>query len=62
MGKEGDERLKIWASPDFLLTIKIGTIDEHAVLLASLFRSCKYENIIDLEQSDEYKRALTAYQ
>lgn len=40
----------VWSSPDFLLTIKIGSIEEHALLMASMFRAVKYESIDDVER------------
>lgn len=38
------ENIKIWQSPDFLLTLRIGSIDEHVLLMASMFSAIKYEN------------------
>ena len=34
----------IWCSPDFTMTIKIGTEEDHALLMASLFRTVKHED------------------
>jgi hypothetical protein len=48
------ENNKIWASPDFLMTIRVGTISEHALLLASMFRTVKFETVKELEASTEY--------
>lgn len=45
-----NEQPKIWSSPDFLLTMKIGTVEEHTLLLASMFRAVKYEYIEDIER------------
>ena len=42
------ENIKIWSSPDFLLTLRIGSIDEHVLLMASMFSAIKYENLKDL--------------
>ena len=42
------EDAKVWCSPDFLLTLRIGTIEEHALLMASMFRAVKYETVDDL--------------
>ena len=42
------ENDKIWSSPDFLLSIKIGTLEEHALLMASMFRAVKYESTEEL--------------
>ncbi len=55
------EKPEIWSSPDFLLTIRVGTIDEHALLMASMFRAVKYETTRELEQSEEYKKNKEIY-
>jgi hypothetical protein len=34
----------VWCSPDFTTTIKIGTEEDHALLMASLFRTVKHED------------------
>lgn len=34
----------IWCSPDFTMTIKVGTDEDHALLLASIFRTIKFED------------------
>ena len=47
---------KIWSSPDFLLTMRIGTVEEHALLLASMFRAVKYETTADIEKAFATKR------
>ena len=44
------EDSKIWCSPDFLLNIKIGTIEEHALLMASMFRGVKFETALDIQK------------
>lgn len=44
------ENDKIWCSPDYLLTLRVGSIEEHALLMASLFRACKYESTKELEE------------
>ena len=46
-----NENLKIWASPDFLLTIRVGAVDEHTLLMASMFMATKYESTEELENS-----------
>lgn len=48
---------KIWSSPDFLLNLKIGTIEEHALLMASMFRAVKFETVEDIykKYKDKYK-------
>jgi hypothetical protein len=35
----------MWCSPDFTVTRKIGTEEDHALLMASLMRTVKYENV-----------------
>ena len=35
----------MWCSPDFIVTRKIGTEEDHALLMASLMRTVKYENV-----------------
>ena len=32
-----------WCSPDFTMTIGVGTDEDHALLMASIFRTCKHE-------------------
>ena len=44
---------KVWASPDFVLTMRLGTIEEHALLLASMFRGVKYETEEDLPKEED---------
>ena len=48
----------IWSSPDFLLTMKVGSIEEHALLMASMFRAVKYETLADIEREFEQKQTL----
>ena len=35
----------MWTSPDFTASIKIGSEDDHALLMASIFRTCKHEDL-----------------
>jgi hypothetical protein len=35
---------QLWNSPDFVMTIKTGTDEDHALLMASIFRTIKYED------------------
>ena len=35
----------MWTSPDFTSSIKIGSEDDHALLMASIFRTCKHEDL-----------------
>ena len=34
---------RLWTSPDFTGIIKVGSEDDHALLMASIFRTCKLE-------------------
>lgn len=34
----------VWCSADFTLKVKSGTEVDHAILMASMFRTCKYED------------------
>ena len=43
----------IWCSPDFTLNIKTGTEIDHALLLASIFRTIKFED------REEFKKHAT---
>lgn len=36
-----------WCSPDFTMTIGVGTDEDHALLMASIFRTCKHESQAD---------------
>jgi hypothetical protein len=40
---KANDNPKLWASCDFLLTIRVGTVSEHTLLLASMFRAVEYE-------------------
>ena len=42
--------MDVWTSPDFTLTIKVGTEEDHALLMASLFRTCKYEDMTEFKE------------
>lgn len=37
----------MWASPDFTLTKKVGTEIDHALLMASIFRTVKQEDLTE---------------
>lgn len=41
---------RVWASPDFVLTLRLGTVEEHALLLGSMLRGVKYEDMTDLPE------------
>lgn len=38
--------------------MKIGTVEEHALLMASMFRAIKYETIEDIEEQFLYEKLL----
>jgi hypothetical protein len=40
----GNSENQLWCSPDFTMTIKTGTEEDHALLMASIFRTVKYED------------------
>jgi len=42
------EFYNIWSSPNFLLTLKIGSVEEHALLMASMLRAVKFETLEQL--------------
>ena len=44
------QRDRIWSSPDFVLTLRLGSVEEHALLLASMFRAVKYETTADIHR------------
>ena len=39
----------LWCSPDFCMTIKVGTEEDHALLMASIFRTSKHEELEDYD-------------
>lgn len=39
----------IWSSPDVMLTMREGQLHDHALLMASMFRACKYETFEELK-------------
>lgn len=41
---------QIWCTPDFLMTRLIGCEDDHALLMASLFRTVKHEDLSDFNK------------
>jgi len=46
-------------SPDYLITIKVGNEDDHAILMASLMRTCKYEDLDEFNVWRDKQRKLT---
>ena len=43
----------LWCSPDFVINIKAGTEEDHALLMASCFRTVKHE---DQKEFDEFAK------
>ena len=50
---------KLWCSPDYMLTQKSGSEDDHCLLMTSLFRTCKWEDANDFEQFRKQEREKT---
>lgn len=46
----------VWSSPDFILTMRIGSIEEHALLMASMFRAVKYEDQEAIQRAVEAQK------
>jgi len=38
--------------------MKVGSVEEHALLMASMFRAIKYESIEDIEREFEQKQLI----
>ena len=54
----GFNESRLWTSPDFTSTIKVGSDDDHALLMASIFRTCKletYEKYKEFENTERSK-------
>lgn len=50
----------VWTSPDFTLNIKTGTEFDHALLMASLMRTCKHETAVEFKEwTKEMKKKRT---
>ena len=51
----------LWTSPDFTATIKVGTEEDHALLMASIFRTVKHEDQIEFNKwaKEEKKKTKT---
>jgi hypothetical protein len=45
-------RDRVWSSPDFTLSMHLASVEEHALLLASMFRACKFEDHSDLQSPE----------
>jgi hypothetical protein len=45
-----DKDTLMWCSPDFIITRKVGTEEDHALLMVSLMRTSKHEDM------DEFKK------
>ena len=44
---------EVWSTPDVMLTLRQGQIHDHALLMASMFRACKYETNEELKAAFE---------
>ena len=52
MNDSGDGDLdNVWSTPDVLITMRQGQIHDHALLMASMFRAVKYEQLEDLKKA-----------
>mmetsp|Transcript_35916 Transcript_35916/g.55149 ORF Transcript_35916/g.55149 Transcript_35916/m.55149 type:complete len:316 (-) Transcript_35916:1188-2135(-) len=49
----------LWQSPDFAMTIKVGTEEDHALLMASIFRTCKHEDQLEFNRFAKEQRKKT---
>lgn len=43
------ENFNIWSSPDYFLTIRKGSVVDHAILMACMFNGTIFESFSDLE-------------
>lgn len=41
----------LWCSPDFTATRMVGTEEDHALLMASIMRTCKHEDQIEFNKN-----------
>jgi hypothetical protein len=57
--RDGTADAGIWCSPDFTMTIKVGTEEDHALLMASLMRTCKHEDLAEFSRFAKDQRAKT---
>ena len=46
----------LWTSPDFTSVIKVGSEDDHALLMASIFRTCKMETYEEYKEFEDQER------
>ena len=51
----------LWQSPDFFITLKAGSEEDHALLMASIFRTVKHEDTTDFAKftKEERKKLVT---
>jgi hypothetical protein len=56
---EGAAAHDVWCTPDFLMTQKIGDEDDHAILMASVFRTVKHEGLADFTKWKAEEREKT---
>lgn len=47
----------LWTSPDFTSVIQVGSEDDHALLMASIFRTCKYEDFEEYKEFEAQERS-----
>jgi hypothetical protein len=55
LGRE-EPQADLWTSPDFTGTIQHGSEDDHALLMASIFRTCKVESYEEYEEFEKAER------
>lgn len=49
----------LWCSPDFTATIRVGSEEDHALLMASIFRTVKHEDLAEFNKWAKKIRANT---
>jgi hypothetical protein len=49
----------LWCSPDFTATIKVGTEEDHALLMASIFRTVKHEDQLEFNKWAKEEKSKT---
>ena len=49
----------IWCSPEFTMSIKVGTEEDHALLMASIMRTCKHEDQLEFNKFAKEMRKKT---
>lgn len=46
----GSAEQYLWTSPNFTSVIRVGSEDDHALLMASIFRTSKHEDLKEYQQ------------